>query len=99
MCSRPVPQAVGTCSGGLPVPGEDPRGDAVPASGVAMDGGQDHAAGTSVGGVPGVPTTAGPRSGALVAPASQPLALGQPLDGFMPFLCVPLSICTGGLAG
>jgi hypothetical protein len=42
---------------------------------------------------------AGLRSVAVLAPAYQPLALVQPIDGFIPFLCVPLSICTGGVAG
>jgi hypothetical protein len=64
-----------------------------------MDVEWENSAGTYVGCMPDVPKTAGPRSSAILAPASQPLALVQPIDGFMPFLCVPLSICTGGVTG
>src|SRR5215510_4301840 len=42
---------------------------------------------------------AGPRSSAILAPAYQPLALVQPIDGCILFLCVPVSICPGGVAG
>jgi hypothetical protein len=90
---------VGTCFADMTIPGEDARGYAVPDAGLAMNVGWKNSAGTHAGCMPGVPKTAGPRSVALLAPACQPLALVQPLDGFIPFLCVPLSISTGRVTG
>jgi hypothetical protein len=39
---------------------------------------------------------AGLKSSAILAPAYEPLALVQPNDGLIPFLCVPLSISASG---
>ncbi len=97
--SLPVCHAVGTCSAGLTVPRRVHTGLLRSRFGFGEGRRVGQPRRDLCGVNAGRAENRRPKVRCLLAPAFQPLALVQPNDGFSPFLCVPLSICTGGVAG
>jgi hypothetical protein len=95
--SHPAPLAGGPCSAPMTLVGEQVRGYFVPEPGLALDVGWSTLPGC--GGVNARHAeTCWPSLQCLLAPAWQPLSLGQ-RHGFMTFLCIPVSLCASGVPG